>query len=355
MLRLARMATSLSAAAAGAGYGATRTTGGDAGVGSSETNSRVYGIVGGIDYRLSRDSRVGFAVGGAGTNFSLASGIGSGRSDLFQSALYGGTRSARLMWRARLLIPGRTSPPRALSPSRAPTGSKAASRPMRYRRAARPAVATPFVNVTPYVALQATTFYLPGYNETATAGINQFALGYAPQNVTATRSELGSRFDKAYLLNEGSIFTLRSRLAWAHDYNQSSTATATFQALPGTTFTVNGAQPAADAILATARDEVAQRVLARRHLRRRILAQHHQLRRQGHPALYVVRRPLGKQQILEKRLAGPVAVDAIADVTGDEQKSDDDAGGATHGALLIQVLQGNSIGPGIVATDRLRV
>ncbi len=90
--------------------------------------------------------------------------------------------------------------------------------------------------------LQTTTFYLPSYGETATSGSNTFALNYASKNVTATRSELGAKFDKAMPV-QGGVFTLKARAAWAHDWNTDRSATATFQTLPGATFTTNGALP----------------------------------------------------------------------------------------------------------------
>ena len=108
--------------------------------------------------------------------------------------------------------------------------------------------ATPMVGITPYAALQTTTFYLPSYGETATSGSNTFALSYASKTVTATRGELGAKFDKAMLV-QGGVFTLKAKTAWAHDWNTDRAATATFQALPGATFTVNGAQPSANAAL----------------------------------------------------------------------------------------------------------
>ena len=108
--------------------------------------------------------------------------------------------------------------------------------------------ATPMLGITPYAALQATTFYLPSYGETATSGSNTFALNYASKTVTATRSELGAKFDKAMLV-QGGVFTLKAKTAWAHDWNTDRVATATFQTLPGATFTVNGAQPSANAAL----------------------------------------------------------------------------------------------------------
>jgi len=69
------------------------------------------------------------------------------------------------------------------------------------------------------------------------------------------RSELGLRADKSFVLRNA-VLTLRGRLAWAHDFDPERAAAATFQALPGASFAVNGAQPAADAALTTASAEV---------------------------------------------------------------------------------------------------
>jgi uncharacterized protein with beta-barrel porin domain len=52
------------------------------------------------------------------------------------------------------------------------------------------------------------------------------------------------------------VLTLRGRLAWAHDYNRDRALAATFQALPGASFVVNGAAQAADSVLTTATAEM---------------------------------------------------------------------------------------------------
>ena len=51
------------------------------------------------------------------------------------------------------------------------------------------------------------------------------------------------------------IVTLRGRVAWAHDFNPDRSIAATFQALPGASFIVNGAAQAADWALVTASAE----------------------------------------------------------------------------------------------------
>jgi uncharacterized protein with beta-barrel porin domain len=52
------------------------------------------------------------------------------------------------------------------------------------------------------------------------------------------------------------VLTLRGRLAWAHDYDPDRSIGATFQALPGASFVVNGAAQASESALTTASVEM---------------------------------------------------------------------------------------------------
>jgi outer membrane autotransporter protein len=116
---------------------------------------------------------------------------------------------------------------------------------------------TPWMGIgaTPYAAVQVTAFDLPAYREQALSGPGVFALNYAARDITSTRSELGVRTDKSYALTD-TILTLRSRFAWAHEFNPDRSVAATFQSVPGASFTVNGAQQSSDAALTTASAEV---------------------------------------------------------------------------------------------------
>nr|WP_247493450.1 autotransporter outer membrane beta-barrel domain-containing protein [Bradyrhizobium sp. 142] len=111
--------------------------------------------------------------------------------------------------------------------------------------------ATQWIGLTPYAALQATTFSLPGHSELAVVGSNVFALNYAAKDVTSTRTELGLRADKSFAA-AGGVVTLRGRAAWAHDFNPDRSVGAVFQTLPGSAFVVNGAAQARDSALTTA-------------------------------------------------------------------------------------------------------
>jgi outer membrane autotransporter protein len=112
------------------------------------------------------------------------------------------------------------------------------------------------MGLTPYAALQATTFHLPGYAEAAVSGSNQFALAFASRTSTDVRSELGLRTDTSFAVQDA-LLTLRGRAAWAHDSNTDRSINPIFQSLPGSAaFTVSGARPSADGALVTAGAEM---------------------------------------------------------------------------------------------------
>lgn len=239
-----------------AGYGGSQTTSGNAVVGSNNTTSSIYGTAVGADYRISPDTLAGFALAGGGTNFSVANNLGSGRSDLFQAGAFvrhtmgAAYLSGALAYGWQDITTNRTLTIAGVDQLRAQFNANAWSGRVEggYR----------FVSQgfgwTPYAAGQFTTFDLPAYAEQVVAGANTFALAYGARSVTATRSELGLRTDKSFAADDG-VFTLRGRLAWAHDYNPDRAIGATFQTLPGASFVVNGARQASDAALVTASAE----------------------------------------------------------------------------------------------------
>lgn len=238
------------------GYGGTSTVNGSTSSGTSTTTSRVYGTVVGADYRVAPETLIGFAFGGAGYSFSLSDGLGSGKADLFQAGLYGrhsfgaAYLSATLTYGWQDVTTDRTVTVSGVDKLTAnyKAHTFAARTEAGWRFAPWPAAG---VGITPYAALQVTSFHLPGYSETATSGSNTFALSYNAQTTTNWRTELGTHLDRPILVRDG-LFTLKGRLAWAHDSNTDRPATATFQTLPGSTFTTNGAKPAADAALISA-------------------------------------------------------------------------------------------------------
>ncbi|MET4203034.1 autotransporter domain-containing protein [Bradyrhizobium sp. LA6.12] len=240
-----------------AGYGGSADVGGTAQVGSQDLTARVWGGAAGADYRISVDTLVGFALGGGGLNYSVANAMGSGSADMFQAGVYGrhnfgpAYASAALAYGWHDVTTNRTVAPGGFDQLQG--RFKADTFSARFEGGYR--FATPLVGITPYAAAQVTNFNLPNYSEASLNGGGLFALNYASQSLTDTRSELGLRTDKAYAMQNG-VLTLRGRAAWAHDYNPSRAVTALFQTLPGTSFVVNGARVDADSALLSASAEM---------------------------------------------------------------------------------------------------
>ena len=165
-----------------------------------------HGVVGGADYKITPTDRVRAA--GGGTNFSIASALGNGRSDLFQAGVFGRQNigaaylSAALAYGWQDVTTNRTVALAGADVLQA--RFRAETFPGRFEGGYR--FATPFAGITPYVAAQVISFNLPAYAEQVLAGAGTFALNYAGQTTTATRTELGLRGDKSFAVQDG-IFT----------------------------------------------------------------------------------------------------------------------------------------------------
>jgi uncharacterized protein with beta-barrel porin domain len=235
----------------GSGFGGTASYNGNATIGSSNVTASDFGFAGGMDYHAAADLKVGFALAGAGTNWSLAQNLGGGRSDVFQIAGYAikhygplyftGMAAFGNSWFTtnRIAALGDQLTAKFAGQSYALRGE------IGYRYALLPAA-----GMTPYAALQTQWFHTPSYSETDLTG-GGFALAYNAQTVNDTRSELGARADDLATLG-GMPLLLQGRLAWAHDWVSSPALGAVFQALPGAAFTVNGAAVPKDSALASA-------------------------------------------------------------------------------------------------------
>jgi outer membrane autotransporter protein len=239
----------------GAYGGSNRTTGDLAVTGSHDLSARTAGFAGGLDYHLSRDSVVGLAFAGGGTNWSLSQGLGGGKSDAFQAGLYGATRWGPAYVAAALAFTNHwmSTDRFAFAGDHLAASFTAQSYGGRIESGYR--FATWYGGVTPYAAIQVQSFRTPSYSEADTNG-RGFALSYNSRTGNDTRSELGTRFDRVLALYANAVLSLRVRLAWAHDWVSDPTFAPVFQALPGASFIVNGATPAKNSALASAGTEL---------------------------------------------------------------------------------------------------
>jgi autotransporter-associated beta strand protein len=239
-----------------AGYGGSNRTSGDPTVlGSHDLSATTAGGAAGLDYRLAPGTVVGFALAGAGTNWGLAQGLGGGKSDAFQAGLYGTTRWGPTYVAAALAFTNHwmSTDRFAFAGDHLSASFNAQSFGGRVESGYR--IATIYGGLTPYAAIQAQNFRTPSYSE-ADLTSGGFALGFNSRTATDTRSELGGRFDRLLLLNPEAALTLRTRVAWAHDWVSDPSLAAAFQTLPGASFIVNGATPAKNSALTSAGAEL---------------------------------------------------------------------------------------------------
>ena len=236
-------------------YGGGNHTAGDLIVtGSHDLSARTVGVAAGLDYHLTPDTVLGFALAGGGTNWNLSQGLGSGKSDAFQAGIYGTTR-----WGPAYLAGAFAFTNHWMSTDRTAVGDhltadfNAQSYGGRLEGGYR--FATLYGAFAPYAAIQAQSFHTPGYAETD-AIANGFALAFPSRDAHDTRSELGARYDKQVLLNYGAVLVWRARLAWAHDWISDPNLMPAFEALPGASFIVNGATPVKNSALASAGAEL---------------------------------------------------------------------------------------------------
>jgi outer membrane autotransporter protein len=230
-------------------YGGYNKTDGD----TADTIARTWGLATGFDYRAAPDLTFGFALAGGSTNWGMSQGLGGGKSDVLQLGVYGRKEfgpaylSAALSYAWHNMSTDRTvtvsgSDKLAASFDAHSFGGRLEAG---YR------FALPSFGVTPYAALQVQNFRTPSYGESATSGSNAFALSYDARSTTATRTELGAWFDNTILLDRGNALALHSRAAWAYDHSSDAAIGAVFQTLPGSNFSLNGAQAAPNALLAS--------------------------------------------------------------------------------------------------------
>jgi autotransporter-associated beta strand protein len=240
------------------GYGGRANIGGDpVNIGSHDASVRDYGYAGGLDYRITPDTTLGFALGGGGTDWSVANALGTGRSDVFQGGIYGSTRwgaayvSAALAYATYWMSTDRFV--NVFGTDQLTSNFTAHDFSGRIEGGYR--FALPLVSVTPYGAFQAQRLYLPAYSEVAPAG-SPFALTYNAQNFATTRSELGTWFDRLVLVADAYAATVFARAAWAHDWRNDRALSTNFLTLPTPAFIINGAAPPPDKALVSGGSEL---------------------------------------------------------------------------------------------------
>jgi outer membrane autotransporter protein len=238
--------------------GANNTNGDPGGSGTHSFAARTAGIAAGLDYKVTPDTLIGFALAGGDTGWGLAQGLGGGHSDAFQAGLYGsqlfgpaylsGALAFANYWTAtsRSVVVASIDALNASFDAQSWAGRAEAG----YKLAWAP------VNLTPYAAVQAQSFRTPNFSEGSSSGSTLYALSYASHTGSVTRAELGTWLSNNYPLAGDVVAVLFGRAAWAHDWQNDLQTAPTFLTLPTASFIVNGAKAASDLAVVTAGAEL---------------------------------------------------------------------------------------------------
>ena len=236
-----------------AGFGGNSLTEGNASIGSHDRTVRDMGVAVGVDYHLSEGTLVGVAASAGVTDFALADEMGSGNSQMFQAAIYGradgemGYVAGALAYAYHSVETERRLAVAGEDVFNANFGA--------HNIAGEIEVGYHVGWFTPYAAVRGQTVFEPAYAETTTSGASTFALGYAENEALSARVELGALADWETTVEGGNI-GLHVGAAWGHYLYADNDVNAEFLALPGSSFVIEGAQQATDAVLITAGAEI---------------------------------------------------------------------------------------------------
>jgi uncharacterized protein with beta-barrel porin domain len=238
----------------GSAYGGANNANGDPAVGSTNVSARTFGFAAGMDYHVTPNTIVGFALAGGGLNWGLANALGGGRSDALQAGAYSISYLGPAYLAGALAFTNHW-----FDTSRSALGDQLTANFVGQSYGARLEGGyrfgvLPTLGVMPYAALQAQDFHTPAYSESDLTN-GGFGLSYAAMNATDVRTELGSRFDAPTLV-AGMPLIFRGRVAWAHDFVGNPALSAAFETLPGASFTVFGAAIRHDSALTSAGAEL---------------------------------------------------------------------------------------------------
>lgn len=232
-----------------AGFGGYGWLAGTASSGASSVQTSAQGLAVGADWQLD-GGLVGITVANGTSNWFLDGGLGNGRSNVFQVGLYGRADldpvyiAAAGAWGRHDVNVQRPVPFLADY-----LGARYVATTWSGRLEAGHRFARDGHGLTPFAAGQAQAVTMPGFCETSQMNSGA-ALCFAGNTTWSVRSELGIELDSDLGPVLGSRTSLSARLAWAHEYQTTGTASAWFQSLPGSSFTVSGAPLPSDIGLA---------------------------------------------------------------------------------------------------------
>jgi outer membrane autotransporter protein len=235
------------------GFGGVQSFNGDASVGSADARTAAAGGAMGFDYQVDPTRLIGVAVGGSESHFSVPDRATSGdllggHVGAYGMATWGALYAAGVVSYSRFDNDVRRTIA-GIGPTEAATG-RFASDLLGARLELGRSYALPWVNVTPFAAVQTSTLWQRGFTETSGAGGLPGILGltHPSQTTTSLPTFVGVQFDTRLALANGTVWSPFVRAAWVHEFNPDRSIAGSFVSVPGTLFSVDGARAWSDAL-----------------------------------------------------------------------------------------------------------
>ena len=245
-----------------AGFGGVQSFSGDAVVGSADARTSAAGGSMGFDYQIDPTRLVGFAVGGSDGHFSVpgratSGDVLGGHVGAYGVATWGALYAAGVLSYSRFDEEVRRTIAGVGATETA--SGRFASDLFGARLEVGRSYALPWLNVTPFAAVQPATLWQRGFSETTTAGGLPGILGltYGSQTTTSLPTFLGVQLDARYSWANGMMWSPFVRAAWMHEFNRDRSIAGSFVSVPGTLFGVDGARAWSDALKVNAGSRLA--------------------------------------------------------------------------------------------------
>ncbi|WP_322894266.1 MULTISPECIES: ice-binding family protein [unclassified Yoonia] len=233
-----------------AAYGSRNIIDGDSGLGVRERTSDTRGIAVGMNYALQTNLDLGVALSWNTADFALDNDAGTGTSDAIFAALrarsstVSGYVEGAVAYGRHDLTTDRNVTIAGFDQLRGETEAN--------HFAAHVEAGYHMGIFTPFVGLRAQSFRTDAYAETATTGVDTYALSYAAHTTHSLRSELGVDMQWAREDISGRATTLGLRAAWAHEFRNDDPALGSLVTTPALNFPASGATRDSDSLLLSA-------------------------------------------------------------------------------------------------------
>jgi outer membrane autotransporter protein len=244
------------------GFGGVQSFNGDASIGSADARSAAAGGAMGFDYQIDPTRLVGVAVGGSESHFSVpdratTGDLVGGHVGAYGVATWGALYAAGLLSYSRFDNEVRRTIA-GVGPTEMASG-RFASDLFGARIELGRSYAVPWLNVTPFAAVQTSTLWQRGFTEMSIAGGLPGILGltYQSQTTTSLPTFLSVQLDTRWSLTNGMRWSPFLRAAWVHEFNPDRSISGSLVSVPGTLFAVDGARAWSDALKVNAGSRLA--------------------------------------------------------------------------------------------------